>query len=61
MCVNGRVSSPLFHDNPIMSNSIQRAAIYTDKVTRADVKTLTSRELIDRVPDGQPIQSTRVQ
>lgn len=32
-----------------MSNSIQRIAVYTDKVTKADVKTLISREVVDRV------------
>lgn len=49
MCVNGRVSSLQLRDKPIVSNSIQRIAIYIEKVTRADFKTLISREVVDRV------------
>ena len=49
MCVNGRVSLLLFRDKSIVSNSIQRIAIYADKVSRADVKTLRSREVVDRI------------
>ena len=49
MCVNGRVSLLLLRDKSIVSNSIQRIAIYADKVGRADVKTLRSRGVIDRV------------
>jgi len=49
MCVDGRVSSLLLRDRPIVSNSVQRIAIYTGKATRADVKTLISREVLDRV------------
>lgn len=46
MRVNGSVSSLLLLDKPIVSSSIQRIAIHADKVTRADVNTLRSREVI---------------
>ena len=49
MCVNRRVSSLLLRDKLIVSNSIQRIAIYTDKVTRVDVRTLISYEVVDQV------------
>jgi len=49
MNVNERVLSLLLCDKLIMSNSIQRLVIYTDKVIRVNVKTLKSHEVIDQV------------
>jgi len=49
MNVNERVLSLLLCDKLIMSNSIQRLVIYTDKVIRVNVKTLRSHEVIDQV------------
>ncbi len=49
MNVNERVLLLLLRDKLIMSNSIQRLVIYTDKVIRVNVKTLRSHEVIDQV------------
>ncbi len=48
MCVNERVSLLSLRDKPEQHHS-KRFAVYADEVARADVKTLRSCEIIDRV------------